>query len=85
MWLNAQIYRIKYDYQKPIDPKSKDFSAQEIERMNESSLFILFCFFTLFWFRYQDSYRGFQIKSNYMMFFTLMIILGLIFSIVRQN
>ena len=82
MWLNAQIYRIKYDFHKPIDPKAKDLSSEEINRMNESSLFILFCFFTFFWFKYKDGYRAFQVKSNYMMALSTILITVLTYSVV---
>lgn len=78
VWLNAQVYRIKYDFHEPIDPKAKDMSTEEINRMNESSLFILFCFFTFFWFRYRSVYRSFQVKSNFMMLWTIITVILII-------
>lgn len=85
MWLNAQIYRIMYDFHEPIDPKAKNMSAQEINRMNESSLIILFCFFTFFWFGYKASYKSYQVKSNIMMVLSIMVIVIFVYLVLNEN
>lgn len=85
IWLNAQIYRIKMDY-KGIEPsKAKRYSQREIERMNEYNFYILFCFFTFFWVRYRNSYKSLQVKSNYMMLLTLVIIMLLVFLVIMAT
>ncbi len=81
VWLNFQIYRIKMNY-KGIEPsKAKRYSQREVERMNEYNFYILFCFFTFFWVRYRNSYKSLQIKSNYMMLLTLIIIMLLVLTV----
>jgi len=85
MWLNAQIYKIKMDYKKIVPSKAKRYSEREIEKMNEYNFFILFCFFTCFWVRYRNSYKSLQVKSNYMMLLTLVIIMLLVFLVIMAT
>ena len=84
MWLNGRIYRIK-GYKGIVDSKAKRYSEREIDRMHEFDFFLLFCFFTFFWIRYTARYKSFQVKSNYMMLLTLVIIMLLVFLVIMAT
>jgi hypothetical protein len=83
MWLNAQVYRIKGDFHGTVDMRSKNLTEEEIDRMNESSWFVLICFFSFFWFKYSDNCRPFQMKSNLMMLVSI-VLLGIMLALLNN-
>jgi hypothetical protein len=80
MWVNSKILRIKYNYERPGYYVGKDFSSKELDKEQEAGFFILFCFFTFFWYPLKrKEYGNLRFKSNMLFLLTLISIVLTIF------
>lgn len=71
VWLNAKVYRVKYDYHEPAIYYRTEYNIDEIDKANEAGVFFLFCFFTLIWINPNAKYRSLALKSNLVFFLSL--------------